>query len=291
MGGGTFTRHAWAEYSATTSSLNREQAFAQRRIHSDFDPKNISLRESRDSIEHPVSNAIILGLDVTGSMGMIADHIAKVGLGELVLGLLETNPVSDPQIAIAGIGDSYCDKAPFQVTQFESDIRIGQQLRNLWLEGGGGGNHFESYDLAWYFAANHTVTDCFEKRGKKGYLFTFGDEMVPSAPTPEHIRSIFGTSPQSTLTTEQLYADASEKWNVFHIMVEQGNYARTNKEKVATAWRNLMGYHAIRLSNYEQLSQVVLATIRVAEGEDPDQVIASEQIPAVRETVRHAIKD
>lgn len=291
MGGGTFTRHAWTDYSATTRSLNREQTFAQRRIHSDFDPKNISLRESRDSIEHPVSNAIILGLDVTGSMGMIADHIAKVGLGELVLGLLETKPVQDPQIAIAGIGDSYCDKAPFQVTQFESDIRIGQQLRNLWLEGGGGGNHFESYDLAWYFAANHTVTDCYEKRGKKGYLFTFGDEMVPSAPTPEHIRNIFGTSPQSALTTEQLYADASEKWNIFHIMVEQGNYARTNKEKVATAWRNLIGYHAIRLSNYEHLSQVVLATIRVAEGEDPDQVIASEQIPDVRETVRHAIKD
>jgi len=291
MGGGTFTKSSWSDYSSTTRGLSREATFTQRQIHSDFDPKSVTVRESRDSAEHPVSNAIILGLDVTGSMGMIADHIAKVGLGELVLGLLESKPVSDPQIAIAGIGDCYCDRAPFQITQFESDIRIGQQLRNLWLEGGGGGNSFESYDLTWYFAANNTATDCFEKRGKKGYLFTFGDELVPTAPTPAHIKTVFGTTPQTGTTTAELYAAASEKWNVFHIIVEQGNYARTNKTKVIGNWRELMGYHAICLSNYEHLSQVVIATIRVAEGEDPDQVIASEQDLSVRETVRHALKD
>lgn len=291
MGGGTFTKSSWSEYSSTTRGLSREATFTQRQIHKDFDPRSVAIRESRDSEEHPVSNAILLGLDVTGSMGMIADHIAKVGLGELVLGLLETKPVTDPQIAIAGIGDAYCDRAPFQVSQFESDIRIGQQLRNLWLEGGGGGNHFESYDLTWYFAANNTAIDCFEKRGKKGYLFTFGDEMVPTAPTPAHINGIFGTSPQSGLTAEQLYAAASEKWNVFHIIVEQGNYARTNCPKVVSAWRSLMGFHAVRLSNYIHLAQVVQAVIRVAEGEDPDVVIASHQETDVRNTVEHALKD
>ncbi|HAO33838.1 MAG TPA: hypothetical protein DCQ84_12920, partial [Candidatus Competibacteraceae bacterium] len=58
-------------------------------------------------------------------------------------------------------------------------IRIARQLRRLWLEKGGGGNACESYTLPWYFAATHTAIDCFEKRGKKGYLFTVGDEEPP----------------------------------------------------------------------------------------------------------------
>jgi len=128
MGGGTFTPSSWTSYSKTTRSATREQNFAQRKIHPSFEPKGIKIRESRDSAEHPESTAIILGLDVTGSMGMIAEHIAKNSLGSLMLGIYEKQPVKDPQIMVMGIGDVACDQAPLQASQFESDIRIGQQL-------------------------------------------------------------------------------------------------------------------------------------------------------------------
>lgn len=39
----------------------------------------------------------------------------------------------------------------------------------VWLGGGGGGS--ESYTLPWLFAALHTATDTWSKRGCKGYLF------------------------------------------------------------------------------------------------------------------------
>lgn len=36
----------------------------------------------------------------------------------------------------------------------------------------------ESYELAMYFMARHTSIDCYEKRGKRGYLFMIGDELA-----------------------------------------------------------------------------------------------------------------
>ena len=50
----------------------------------DLNPFGIAVRESRDSDLNPQSNAIIVGLDVTGSMGMIADALARKGLGTMV---------------------------------------------------------------------------------------------------------------------------------------------------------------------------------------------------------------
>lgn len=291
MGGGTFTSSSWDSYSKTTRSATREQNFSRRKIHKSFDPSGIKVRESRDSAEHPQSTAIILGLDVTGSMGMIAEHIAKNSLGSLMLGIYEKQPVKDPQIMVMGIGDVACDEAPLQASQFESDIRIGQQLLDLWLEGRGGGNDSESYSLPWYFALNHTSIDCFEKRGKKGYLFTFGDEMVPETLTPAHINKVFGYSSQKSFTPQELYTSVSERYDTFHIIVEQGNFCRSAKERVKNNWRELMGYHAVLLDNYEYLSEVILSVIRVNEGEDAEDVANSWQDVGIRKTVRHTLFD
>lgn len=291
MGGGTITRSSWDDYSRTTKSNTREQNFSRRQIHPTFDPKGIKIRESRDSEEHPESTAIILGLDVTGSMGMIAEHIAKESLGPLMLGIYEKQPVKDPQILVMGIGDVICDEAPLQASQFESDIRIGQQLLDLWLESCGGGNDSESYSLPWYFAAKHTDIDCFEKRGKKGYLFTFGDEMVPPSLDPSHINRVFGYSSQASYSPKELYEEASKKYDVFHIIVEQGNYARSAGERVKNDWRKLMGYHAVLLNEYRYLSEVILSVIRVNEGEDAEDVANSWQDVGIRKTVRRALFD
>lgn len=75
----------------------------------------------------------------------------------------------------AAIGDVYTDEAPLQVTQFESDIRIAEQLRQLFFEGGGG-NDFKRY-LTFELAKEKIKTDAVEKHGKKVYLH-YGDDGV-----------------------------------------------------------------------------------------------------------------
>ena len=163
----------------------------QQMMKAEFDPKDIPVRESRDSADHPSSNAIIIGLDVTGSMSDILEGVAKK-LNVLVSEILDRKPVTDPQIMFNAIGDAMCDTTPFQATQFESDIRIAEQLTQLYFERGGGGNGFESYPLAWYFAAMHTDIDCLNKRNQKGFLFTMGDDCYPTKLTAREIKQIFG---------------------------------------------------------------------------------------------------
>lgn len=86
-------------------------------------------------------------------------------------------------------------------------------------------------------------------------------------------------------------ASGNFRYDTFHIIVEQGNYCRLNKERVTKDWRNLMGFHSILLDNYEYLSEVILSVIRVNEGEDAEDVANSWQDVGIRKTVRHALFD
>jgi hypothetical protein len=279
-------------YAATASvraTQTREQVFTQRTIVNKYDPKNITLRESRDSDVNPESTAIIVGLDVTGSMGMIAEHIAKKGLGTLVETVLDRGSVTDPHFMMMAVGDISCDSAPLQVTQFEADIRISDQLAELYLEGGGGGNNYESYDLPWIFAARKTSIDCFEKRGKKGYLFTIGDELPPTTATAKKLTERIGITEQQDYNINDYLAEAQEKYHVFHVIVEQGSYALRHGAEVHGRWQALLGKRAITLSDYKFISEVITAVIEVNEGADPKEVIEQYQNEQCRKVVETAL--
>jgi len=290
MGNATWSAGAYRATAATLSTQSRAEIFKQSTIKSEFDPRMVVLRESCDSQANPNSNAIIIGLDVTGSMGIIAEKIAKKGLGTLVEGILDRKPVSDPHIMIMAIGDVFCDRAPLQVTQFEADIRIAEQLTDLWLEGGGGGNTFESYDLPWAFASRKTKIDCFDKRGKKGYLFTIGDENPPQVSVNRvKLNESIGAGGQGDSTTEQLLSEAQERYNVFHIVVEQGNFASRALPTVSKNWNDLLGKKAIHLNDYDCIAEVILSVIEVNEGKDPQEVIDSWDTAKIKSAVEYSL--
>ena len=141
-----------------------------KKAHSTLEPKDVKMRESRDSAAHPDSLAIGVIFDVTGSMSTVPGIVQKK-LGKLMEILLDKKYCEDPQLLIGSVGDYHSDKVPLQTGQFESGIEIDEQLGHLFLEGGGGGSYEESYQQALYFFAHKTSTDCWDKRGKKGFLF------------------------------------------------------------------------------------------------------------------------
>jgi len=275
MGSGRFDADEWKSY-ATTSGYDtktKEEIFTAREIDKDLDPKGVKFRESRDSSDNPNSTAIIIAQDVTGSMGMISEVMAKKGVPTLLKEIYERKPVSDPAVLCMAIGDVECDSAPLQVTQFESDMRIAHQLEKFYLEGGGGGNCYESYAMAWYFAAYHTETDCFEKRNKKGYLFTIGDEEPTPYITAEAIQTFLGYKPQAKkLSMDEILTAVSRKYEIFHVIVEEGNHARSRPKEVFNAWKEVLGQRVIRLADHTKLAEVVVSAIQVAEGADHDEV-------------------
>lgn len=98
MGCGSWTPHDWDSYSKSSiAGKSAAGIYTSKMMKAEFDPKDIPVRESRDSADHPSSNAIIIGLDVTGSMSDILEGVAKK-LNVLVSEILDRKPVTDPQI-------------------------------------------------------------------------------------------------------------------------------------------------------------------------------------------------
>lgn len=285
MGSGTFTSQDWSNYAnSNVFGKTASQIYTSRKMKDEFDPIGV-LRESRDSDEHPESTPIIIGLDVTGSMEDILNEVAQQ-LGDLVTEILERKPVSDPQIMFNAIGDSHCDSYPFQCTQFESDIRIAEQLTQLYFERGGGGNGFESYPLAWYFAANHTSCDNYEKRGKKGFLFTMGDDSYPRTLKSDELTDIFGDRLEGAteMTMNEVLTQASRKWEIFHLCLKQGwnmagvgwgNQPGEEENRIVGDWTRLLGERAIPVSDYTKIPQIIVSILERMAGKSVDEIVRS----------------
>lgn len=282
----------WDDYKTTVRGKSTHAIFTNHTMKDDLNPRNIEFRESRDSDANPNSTPIIVALDVTGSMGEIAGIMAREKLGLLVEEILARKPVDDPHFMFMGVGDADAgDSAPLQVTQFEADIKIADQLKSIYLEGGGGGNHHESYNLPWYFAAYRTKTDAVEKGRRKGLLFTLGDEECPDTLHRESLQQVLGEKVQADISTVDLLKKVQEKYDVFHIIVEQGDYASRHKDAVLKSWTKVLGQqNVIRLSDYNKLAEVVVSAIEVHEGRSKKDVALSWD-GSTSLVVRDAIKD
>jgi hypothetical protein len=275
MGSGSWDAGSWSRYAAASvKGRARHEIFGARAMKHAYDPRNIPLRESCDSADNPLSTPVIIGIDVTGSMGSLAEELIVKGLNTTFTELLDRRPISDPHVMAMAIGDAECDRAPLQVTQFEADIRIAQQLTELWLEGGGGGNYGESYSLAHVFAGLKTVHDCFAKRGKKGFLFTVGDEPNLDGVSREQLRDVLGVEAHADLSARDCLDIASRTYEVFHIIVD-GSFARRNLAAVRATWDPILPQRVIHLTDPNKLSQTIVSTIELVGGKDRDSVVKS----------------
>jgi hypothetical protein len=261
MGGGTYSSDARL---VRTSALgydtkSAQEIFVSRSINSAMNPFGVRVRESRDSKEHPNSFAIVLGLDVTGSMGSVPHFLVKNGL-PLIMDSIIKNGIADPQVLFMGIGDHECDKAPLQIGQFESsDELLDKWLVDLWLEGGGGGNAGESYLLAWYFAAYHTAIDCFEKRKQKGILFTIGDEPVLPQVPARFLKMLMGEGQYEDYSAAALFSEASERYLVYHINVQET--ASGSRKHVSDGWRQFLSDRFLTAPRREDVADIIINTV------------------------------
>lgn len=282
MGSGSYTSSDWNKLKASRaikSDSNEREIFKNRNLLEKFDPKYIGVRESRDSDEHPHSTPIAIGLDVTGSMGYLPTEIIKNGLDELMKKLYASQVIPDPQLMFAACGD-YKDDAPLQVTQFESDIRIGEQLMELWLEGGGYGNGGEDYQLFWYFLAKHTDTDSMKKRNQKGFAFTIGDEAVHDTIYDYTFKKVFKENRDSMPTSEARKL-CEEKYHLFHINIDgyQNNHSQVPGRTLA-----------IDQTSVKYLPEVIITVICKVLGKNPTDILGDLD-PSVQRIVNSAIKN
>lgn len=286
MGTGSWTTRAFADYTVATknvanvddfvtcNNISTQDVFRVNRLSKVLDPKNI-MRECRDNDEHPNTMPVILALDITGSMGEASVAVAKQ-LGKIMEDIYSDEAVPDVEFCMMAIGDLAYDTTPIQMGQFESDIRIAEQLDAIYFEGCGGGNTYESYTAAWYMGLNHCDLDCW-KRGRKGIIITLGDELpnpyLPKLGRLNGLADATGDKLQGNIETKELLPQVREKFDVYHISVNDphSSYEYNNRKgEIDKQWRELLGennYFVCGLNDLgKTISSIVTGSIPSTDG-------------------------
>jgi hypothetical protein len=233
-----------------------------RQAHPALDPKGVVKRESRDSEEHPFSTPIAVLFDVTGSMGGVP-RVLQTKLPQLLGLLTRKGYATDPHLLFGAVGDASCDRVPLQIGQFESDNRMDDDLARIVLEGGGGGQMMESYELAMYFMARHTALDSFEKRGRRGYLFLIGDEMPYAKLKPREVQKFLG-EPAEKMSTEDIVAALTRTFDVYYLLPTAAGHG--GNRDVLKRWRELLGQNVLELDDLDAVCETIALTVGLGEG-------------------------
>lgn len=291
MGGGTFNTGASAARSnirqttGTTAFQHAAQIAAGTivsAVHSTLQTDVKNRRECRDSADNPLSVPIGVIVDITGSMGGVAEEIIN-DLHKVFQVIQKTGSVEYPSICFGAIGDARCgDKAVIQIGEFEADDELAEQhLGNIWAEGGGGGNGGESYDLALYFFANQVDTDHWEKRGQKGLLFVIGDEPYFPETKATELKKYFGLSEASNTTFGAIVAKLLERWEVF--VLRPSGTSHYSSPAVRNVWVKHFGEErVINVEDWKEIPTLIGTTISVVGGASLEDTLNAAKVAGMQ---------
>lgn len=277
MGAGNFDLKAYQDQ-ASKVIKSENSGFTAKSMCEEFNPANVSMRFSKKGPFNEFRDVItvLIGLDVTGSMDIIPKSLLEGKLGNLMVDLKETynRPNENLQISFAGIGDAESDSAPLQVTHFESDNRFAQQLQKIWLEGGGGGNGAESYNLLWWYAANKTHLNYVKQDGRKGILITIGDDNVHPKLTANEIQMWLDPKYDGgNITNEELLKAVQEQYHVYHIVITNGDAYKYDylkkayktdeqKQNEAKHWKVLLGNNNVMHTESKGVADAIAEIVK-----------------------------
>ena len=254
MGGSSVSSSQWKSYTKSTNvagATSTRQVYTNNKIKDALNPRKFDFRESRDNTAQPISTPIIIGLDITGSMEHLMLGMSK-GIGDFVAGVFEKDIVQGPQVCLMGVGDVLCDDSPIQITQFESDTKILDQLKEIYFEQGGGGNGEESYHVPWYYAAKHVKTDAYEKRNQKGILITIGNDGTPNGLSSRAIKEFIGKEDRD-YSSKELLSLAYDKFEIYHIHMESRLFSDSTTKK---QWFDLLGKERVIVINDSDVNTI-----------------------------------
>lgn len=209
------------------------------------------------------------GFDGTGSMAENSSR-AHAAQGNIHAMLNAIRKRYNPQLSASVIQDVSDTHSPFQMTQFEGDERIAEQLRLL-IPDGAGGDAIEDYQLSLAYLMLATDTDIVNFYGLKGYGFIVGDQIGRENVTKEEVKAYLGHTLQNTMTTKAVVELLLPKWHMYYIHVGSGG--RGGSEDFATEWwKDKFGVgHVVIAHDPNLIAEVQCALIYVTETEQPTE--------------------
>jgi len=235
---GDYDPGPWTGYSFKTARKTYDRHVGRSygdAVSSGKDPKDLV----PGKLETKCISPLVIACDVTGSMGdwpaTIFSKLPYLELeGKEYLG-------EDMEISFAAVGDAYCDNYPLQVRPFTKGTDLEKRLKELVVEGGGGGQIQESYDLAaLYYARNVEMSNAVNP------IFIFiGDEKMYPSVDKKQAKNWTYNALENRLSAEGLVKELQRKYSVYLVIksydtCSSDGMTGTNKV-VYDSWKSLLG--------------------------------------------------
>ena len=207
-------------------------------------------------ISSDATSIFVFLFDVTGSMGTrpatifsklpYFEHEARNYLG------------NDLAFCVGAIGNAYSDQYPLQIQPFVTDFdALKESLEKLIIEGNGGGQLKETYELgALYACRNIDIPNAV-----KPILIFSGDEAPYLSVSVSFARDIAKVDLEMDITTAEIFAELKRKFSVYFIAnpydSNDGDQIGPRSEKIYQQWVNLLGEdHVIFLTDPYRIADV-----------------------------------
>ena len=256
MGGGSYDRDVYSGSSSSgwggsSSSFGASSYSASRFTSSYLDS---SMRPSGKILESKAKSPIIVVLDVTGSN----IDFARVVYDKLPMfyGQIEQKGyLEDFEISFCAVGDAYTDEYPLQICDFAKGIELDSQIEKIVLEGRGGGQEMESYELAAYYLYKNTKFVA----GSEPIIFFIGDE-APYPSVDKYQAQEFDIECDEDGIQAFDLLRKKVKDNVFMLL---NRYCGRNfEEHITASWEKLLApEHVVEISEEKAIVDLMLGII------------------------------
>lgn len=243
-----------------TSSAATEKEMSRRNLDPACDPRD-------RIITCTARGPMVFSFDETGSMGDLPKIIKdKYPLIAGQVGALSL--VEEPMMSVCGIGDAEnYEQAPVQVGDFLTLREVGDGFNRIFLEGNGGSNDRESYDLMMYYFAYM----CNLPNAVTPFFLMTGDEGYRSILSSKRLTELFGSRAIQHQDTniERVFADLDRKFQGNFFLIRR--FYGSLEERVMNSWIDLVGRGRIaRLDNStdgdKSIGDVSIGVIALATG-------------------------
>jgi hypothetical protein len=208
-----------------------------------------------DFVSTDSEGALIIVTDDTGSMG---DWTANI-FGKLAYLAIEGQQYlgKGMEICFAAVGDATCDKYPLQIRPFSKDLELKKQLTELVIEGGGGGQTTESYELAALYFARNLRTP---KATRKPIVIFIGDEQPYSLLKADYANRYAKVLINQNMSDEDIFEALKENCAVYII---RKPYDTSSEEPgIRRHWVKLLGEdHIAELPDEARVLDVIFGIL------------------------------
>lgn len=250
MGGSTYDRDV---YSGSSSSSWGSSSYSAKKLSSSS--LDASLLPNAKFIESKTKTPIIIVLDVTGSN----IEFARVVYDKMPMfyGQIEQQGyLNDFDISFCAVGDAYSDRYPLQICDFAKGLELDSHLEKLVLEGNGGGQTMESYELMAYYLYKNTKF----APDSEPIIFFIGDEAPYPYVDRDQAKDFDIELEDLALLNPFDYLNKKVNNNVF--MLLNPYCGRHFESSITNTWINMLApEHVIKINEEKSVVDLMLGII------------------------------